>query len=107
MKIIKTEKKLCPVCMEKHNVQTVIVEDVETFGGKEITFNAIYEYCANADEYFETESLIRTNKKTMEKAYNCNILCSEDACVICGDYVPEGQQVCPACKKDPQQVLKE
>ncbi len=46
-------------------------------------------------------------RANMEKAYNCNILCSEDACVICGDYVPEGQQVCPACKKDPQQVLKE
>lgn len=31
----------------------------------------------------------------------------EDTCVLCGSYVPEGQQVCPACKKDPQQVLKE
>lgn len=23
----------------------------------------------------------------------------EDLCVCCGEYVPEGRQVCPACEK--------
>ena len=107
MQIIKTENKLCPVCMEKHNVQTVIVEDIGIYNNREVPFYAICEYCSNAETYFETENLIRANNKAMKEAYNCNILYNEDACVICGDYVPEGQQVCPACKKDPQQVLKE
>ena len=26
---------------------------------------------------------------------------SEDRCIVCGDVVPEGRQVCPACESDP------
>lgn len=28
-----------------------------------------------------------------------------DICVICGDYVPEGQQVCDKCKEDSAQKI--
>ena len=30
----------------------------------------------------------------------------EDACVLCGDYVPEGRMVCPTCEEDPYQALR-
>jgi hypothetical protein len=31
MKTIKNEKKLCLICMEEHEVKTVILEDIEDF----------------------------------------------------------------------------
>ena len=30
----------------------------------------------------------------------------EDACVLCGSYVPEGRMVCSVCEKDPFHVLR-
>lgn len=30
----------------------------------------------------------------------------EDKCVICGEYVPEGRMVCPACEEDPYRILR-
>lgn len=69
MEKLNTEKKLCLVCMEKHEVRTVILEDVEIFKGQEVTFKATYEYCDYADEYLETEEMIRANSLSMKDAY--------------------------------------
>jgi predicted Zn-dependent protease len=69
MKTIKIEKKLCHICMEEHDVHTVIVEDTEEFKGKEVSFEALYEYCENADEYLETEDMIKANNLAMKEAY--------------------------------------
>jgi hypothetical protein len=44
--------------MEEHEVQTVIVTDVEEYIGEEVSFEAIYEYCSLSDEYLETEDMI-------------------------------------------------
>lgn len=30
MKIVKSEKRLCPCCMEEHEVKTVLVEETAT-----------------------------------------------------------------------------
>ena len=69
MKTIKNEKKLCLICMEEHEVQTVILEDTEEFKGEEVSFDATYEYCAHADEYLETEDMIKANSLAMKDAY--------------------------------------
>lgn len=69
MKTIKSEKKLCLVCMEEHEVQTVILEDTEEFKGEEVSFDATYEYCAHTDEYLETEDMIKANSLAMKDAY--------------------------------------
>jgi putative zinc finger/helix-turn-helix YgiT family protein len=69
MKTIKKEKKLCLICMEEHEVQTVILEDIEEFKGIEVSFDATYEYCAHADEYLETEDMIKANSLAMKDAY--------------------------------------
>ncbi|ABR47092.1 hypothetical protein Amet_0867 [Alkaliphilus metalliredigens QYMF] len=69
MKKIKSEKKLCLMCMEEHGVDTVEVIDEETYKSKEVSFNATYEYCANADEYLETEEMIKANSLMMKDAY--------------------------------------
>jgi len=69
MKKIKSEKKLCLICMEEHEVHEVEVVDNEIYKGKEISFNTIYEYCSNSDEYLETEDMIKSNSLAMKDAY--------------------------------------
>lgn len=69
MKTIRNEKKLCLICMEEHEVQTVVLEDTEDFKGEEVSFDATYAYCAHADEYLETEEWIKENSLAMKDAY--------------------------------------
>lgn len=69
MKIIKTENKLCLICMEQHDVNTVLVEDEEEFKNQDVTFEACYEYCSRAEEYLETEEMIKANGLAMKDAY--------------------------------------
>ena len=69
MKIIKNEKKLCLICMEKHEVNTVEVTENEIYKNEEVIFKAMYEYCIKADEYLETEEMIKANSLSMKGAY--------------------------------------
>ncbi|MCD4712465.1 MAG: DUF4065 domain-containing protein [Clostridiales bacterium] len=69
----KNEKKLCLICMEEHEVQTVILEDKDEFKGEEVSFDATYEYCAHADEYLETEAMIKANSLAMKDAYRAKV----------------------------------
>lgn len=69
MNKIKNEKKLCLICMEEHDVLTVILKDTEEFKGEEVSFTATYEFCNRADEYLETEDMIKANSLAMKDAY--------------------------------------
>ena len=69
MQILKSESKLCLICMEEHDVQTVILQDSEEFKGVEVAFDATYEYCDCADEYLETEEMIKDNSLAMKDAF--------------------------------------
>ncbi len=73
MNIIKSEKKLCLLCMEEHEVDTVKLLDEEIFKGEELSFEATYEYCANSDEYLETEEMIKANSLAMKDAYRTKV----------------------------------
>lgn len=80
MKILKSEHRLCLICMEEHKVDIVEVNEQETFKGIEVEFPATYEYCSNTDEYLETEDMIRINNLTLKDAYRriVGLLTSED-----------------------------
>jgi len=80
MKIIKTEKRLCFVCMEEHEVKTVRVTDIEEFKGEEVSFESTYEYCDDDDEFIESEEMIRSNSLAMKDAYRekVGLLTSKD-----------------------------
>lgn len=69
MKKIASEERLCIICMEHHEVITVELMDEEIFKGEKVAFQATYEYCSNADEYAETEEMIRQNSLAMKDAY--------------------------------------
>ena len=73
MKKIKREKKLCLICMEEHEVDIIEEIDNEVYRGEDVHFIAIYEYCSNADEYLETEEMIKVNNLAMKDAYRKKI----------------------------------
>jgi len=69
MKVLKSERKLCLLCMEEHEVNTIEVVETEVFNDEEVSFKATYEYCSNASEYLETEEMIKGNSLAMKDAY--------------------------------------
>ena len=69
MKKIKSERKLCLICMTEHEVEIVEIIETEIFKNEEVTFRATYEYCSIGDELLETEEMIRANSLAMKDAY--------------------------------------
>lgn len=69
VKIIKKEFKQCFSCMEEHEVEIVEIEETATFKGLKVAFNAVYEHCSNADEYSETEEMMKRNSLAQKDAY--------------------------------------
>lgn len=69
MEKIKTEKKLCLICMEEHDVDIVEIIDSEIYRDEEVNFPAVYEYCSNTDEFLENEEMIKKNSLAMKDAY--------------------------------------
>lgn len=84
MEILKTQNKLCLNCMEEHEVQEVVVLEENIFNSETIHYYATYEYCSNADEYFQTEELIRKNDVALKDAYkkHMNLLTSDEIIAI-------------------------
>ncbi len=80
MEILKIQNKLCLSCMEEHDVQVVALLEENIFNGKVVQYTAIYEYCENADEYTQTEEMIRINDITFKDAYKkqMNLLASSE-----------------------------
>ena len=69
MNKINSEIRLCLICMEEHEVDTIEVVETEIFNDEEVSFTVTYEYCPNADEYLETEEKIKANSLAMKDAY--------------------------------------
>ncbi len=74
--------------MEEHEVQTVILTSTEEYKGEEVSFDSSYEYCAHADEYLETEDMIKANSLGMKDAYRekAGLLTSSNIIGIRGKY---------------------
>ena len=88
MRVLKKDMKLCLICMEEHEVQTVLIKDTEERKGEEVCFDATYEYCAHAEEYLETEEMIRESSLSMKDAYRAKagLLTSKDIIAISEKY---------------------
>lgn len=88
MKIIKKEVMLCTCCMEKHEVATVSIKTKTLYKEKEIEYDAICYYCANADEYYEDEDMISKNDIAMKNAYRkaVGLLTSQEIASIRNKY---------------------
>lgn len=84
MEILNSEKKLCLICMQEHDVQTVMIQEENEFKGERVNFDAIYEYCENEDQLLETEELQRRNDISFKDAYRSavGLLTSKDIASI-------------------------
>ncbi len=69
MELLNSEKKLCLICMQEHDVHTVMMQENNEFKGKVVQFEAIYEYCENEDQFLETEELSSRNDVAFKDAY--------------------------------------
>ena len=61
--------KLCPCCMEEHEVQTITVVENTVFKNVPIEYTAEYFYCPYADETYADENQISANDIAMKNAY--------------------------------------
>lgn len=69
MKIIKTEKRLCPCCMEEHEVKTVLINDQAIFKNVKVDYDAAYFYCDTGDELYMDEQQMQKNDIRLKDAY--------------------------------------
>ena len=83
MEIIRKERKLCLCCMEEHEVSYVRVKEENIFKDIQVEYDACYEYCDVADEYFSTDSLLSENDISLKNAYRKKVGLLESS-QICG-----------------------
>ncbi len=69
MKVIKREMRLCPCCMEEHEVKTVLMDDQATFKNRKVEYDASYLFCDLAKEFYMDEQQIQDNDIRMKDAY--------------------------------------
>ena len=69
MEFLRKELKLCLCCMTEHDVATVRVREKNIFMGEEIEYDAIYEYCAETDEYVASDEEISINNISMKNFF--------------------------------------
>lgn len=80
MNIIYRKMCLCECCMTEHEVKTVLVNEQLTFKGIKVDYEAQYQYCDVAEEYYATEEQVSNNDISMKNAYRKtqNLLTTED-----------------------------
>ena len=88
MKVLKSEKCICPCCMEEHAVKTVLVREHATFKNVRVEFDAEYMFCDRADELYEDEKQIQENDIRFKDAYRKynNLLTSSEISSIRSKY---------------------
>ena len=61
--------KICPCCMEEHEMQMITIQEKNVFKGVPVEYDAEYHYCDRADETYADESQISANDIAMKNAY--------------------------------------
>ncbi len=69
MEVLKREKRICPCCMEEHEVKTVKAKEQATFKDRQVDYDAVYTYCDAADELYMDERQIQENDIRLKDAY--------------------------------------
>ena len=61
--------RICPCCMEEHEMLTITVMENNVFKNVPVEYNAEYFYCSRADETYADEQQISSNDIAMKNAY--------------------------------------
>ena len=88
MKIKSSEKRLCTCCMEEHEVKRVSVSEQVTFKKVMVSYEALYLYCDEVEEFYMDEELLQKNDVRMKDAYRRKegLLTSAEICRIRAKY---------------------
>lgn len=87
-KIVNSERRVCPCCMEEHDVKVVCYDETTLFNDVAVTYEATSFYCDLADEYYDDEHFLNINDINMKDAYRkqVGLLTSKDIANIRGKY---------------------
>ncbi|MBR5718314.1 MAG: DUF4065 domain-containing protein [Clostridia bacterium] len=79
---------LCPCCMKAHEQRTCTMQETNIINGVKVAYEATYEYCELADEYYATEQQIRNNDIAAKDAYRKQkgLLTSSEIAAILSQY---------------------
>lgn len=69
MNVVKSEKKICPCCLEEHVVKTVLVMNHTAFKNSPVNYEASYFFCDLAKEFYMDEQQMRDNDIKLKDAY--------------------------------------
>ena len=96
MKIIHSQKMLCPCCMEDHDVQIVRVNEVNVFKSINVSYDAEYYYCDKSGETYADEKQFAQNDIAMKNAYRSavGLLTSEQIAAIRSQYQISQNDLC-------------
>lgn len=61
--------KICPCCMEEHEVKIIAIQEKNVFKNVPVEYIAEYFYCSLADETYADEQQISANDIAMKNAY--------------------------------------
>ena len=65
--------KICPCCMEEHEVKIITIQEQNVFKGVTVEYDAEYHYCDRADETYADEPQISANDIAMKNAYRAKM----------------------------------
>ena len=69
MTIKKVERRLCPCCMEVHDVRTIAGREASVYKEIPVEFDVEYYNCDLADETYAYEQQLSANYASMKNAY--------------------------------------
>ena len=69
MEVLRTVDRLCPCCMENHEVQVIGVTEHNVFKNVPVDYCAEYFYCDRAYETYADEAQMSLNDISMKNAY--------------------------------------
>ena len=83
-RIVNIEKRLCPCCMEEHDVKVVCYDETTLFNDVAVTYEATSFYCDAADEYYDDEKFLSATDINMKDAYRkqAGLLTSKEIAAI-------------------------
>ena len=93
---MKTEKSLCPCCMEEHEIETISVMERNLFKGANVEYKAEYCCCRSTGEVYADEEQISANDIAMKDAYRrrMHLLTSDQIAAVRARYGISQSDLC-------------
>lgn len=84
MKKLNSTVKFCPICLKKHEITRVEMNQSDVFLNQEISYDARYDYCDITNQFWSDQELLKDNSIRLKDAYRManGLLTSEQIIAI-------------------------